>query len=85
MKHSLETGSHAYFLLVLVLSGLGTHRKIWQCFWKDDLGLYATAMISCDCQSSVFQDVVTSICFGRYGREDGTLIMTTKGTDHLFI
>uniref|UniRef100_H3A6Z7 BBSome complex member BBS1 n=1 Tax=Latimeria chalumnae TaxID=7897 RepID=H3A6Z7_LATCH len=25
------------------------------------------------------QDVVTSICFGRYGREDGTLIMTTKG------
>ncbi|KAF5908920.1 Bardet-Biedl syndrome 1 protein, partial [Clarias magur] len=24
-------------------------------------------------------DVVTSICFGRYGREDGTLIMTTKG------
>ncbi|KAG9338211.1 hypothetical protein JZ751_026964 [Albula glossodonta] len=26
-----------------------------------------------------FQDVVTSICFGRYGREDGTLIMTTKG------
>uniref|UniRef100_A0A8C7SDW7 Bardet-Biedl syndrome 1 n=1 Tax=Oncorhynchus mykiss TaxID=8022 RepID=A0A8C7SDW7_ONCMY len=25
------------------------------------------------------KDVVTSICFGRYGREDGTLIMTTKG------
>ncbi|KAM6898209.1 BBSome complex member BBS1 isoform 1-T2 [Lycodopsis pacificus] len=24
-------------------------------------------------------DVVTSICFGRYGREDGTLIVTTKG------
>ncbi|KAL4648195.1 Bardet-Biedl syndrome 1 protein isoform X2 [Arapaima gigas] len=24
-------------------------------------------------------DVVTSVCFGRYGREDGTLIMTTKG------
>ncbi|XP_056153450.1 Bardet-Biedl syndrome 1 protein [Lampris incognitus] len=24
-------------------------------------------------------DMVTSICFGRYGREDGTLIMTTKG------
>ncbi|XP_061886580.1 Bardet-Biedl syndrome 1 protein homolog isoform X2 [Entelurus aequoreus] len=24
-------------------------------------------------------DVVTSICFGRYGREDGTLIMTAKG------
>ncbi|XP_053700813.1 Bardet-Biedl syndrome 1 protein [Synchiropus splendidus] len=24
-------------------------------------------------------DIVTSICFGRYGREDGTLIMTTKG------
>ncbi|XP_070707825.1 Bardet-Biedl syndrome 1 protein [Pempheris klunzingeri] len=24
-------------------------------------------------------DVVTGICFGRYGREDGTLIMTTKG------
>uniref|UniRef100_A0A8C6NPT8 BBSome complex member BBS1 n=1 Tax=Nothobranchius furzeri TaxID=105023 RepID=A0A8C6NPT8_NOTFU len=24
-------------------------------------------------------DTVTSICFGRYGREDGTLIMTTKG------
>ncbi|XP_024253539.1 Bardet-Biedl syndrome 1 protein isoform X1 [Oncorhynchus tshawytscha] len=24
-------------------------------------------------------DVVTSICFGKYGREDGTLIMTTKG------
>ncbi|XP_063058675.1 Bardet-Biedl syndrome 1 protein [Engraulis encrasicolus] len=24
-------------------------------------------------------DVVTSICFGRYGREDGTLVMTTKG------
>nr|XP_020472365.1 Bardet-Biedl syndrome 1 protein [Monopterus albus] len=24
-------------------------------------------------------NVVTSICFGRYGREDGTLIMTTKG------
>ncbi|XP_068615019.1 Bardet-Biedl syndrome 1 protein [Brachionichthys hirsutus] len=24
-------------------------------------------------------DAVTSICFGRYGREDGTLIMTTKG------
>ncbi|XP_029383044.1 BBSome complex member BBS1 [Echeneis naucrates] len=24
-------------------------------------------------------DVVSSICFGRYGREDGTLIMTTKG------
>uniref|UniRef100_A0A8D0GS34 BBSome complex member BBS1 n=1 Tax=Sphenodon punctatus TaxID=8508 RepID=A0A8D0GS34_SPHPU len=25
------------------------------------------------------QDVVNSICFGRYGREDSTLIMTTKG------
>uniref|UniRef100_A0ABM5F4Z0 BBSome complex member BBS1 isoform X1 n=1 Tax=Pogona vitticeps TaxID=103695 RepID=A0ABM5F4Z0_9SAUR len=25
------------------------------------------------------QDVVSSICFGRYGREDNTLIMTTKG------
>ncbi|XP_073207748.1 BBSome complex member BBS1 isoform X2 [Lepidochelys kempii] len=25
------------------------------------------------------QDVVTSICFGRYGREDNTLIMTSKG------
>ncbi|XP_066466343.1 Bardet-Biedl syndrome 1 protein isoform X2 [Tiliqua scincoides] len=25
------------------------------------------------------QDVVTSICFGRYGREDNTLVMTTKG------
>uniref|UniRef100_A0A3P8Z8W1 Bardet-Biedl syndrome 1 N-terminal domain-containing protein n=1 Tax=Esox lucius TaxID=8010 RepID=A0A3P8Z8W1_ESOLU len=25
------------------------------------------------------KDIVTSICFGRYGREDGTLIMTTKG------
>ncbi|XP_059497561.1 Bardet-Biedl syndrome 1 protein isoform X2 [Stegostoma tigrinum] len=25
------------------------------------------------------QDIVTSLCFGRYGREDGTLIMTTKG------
>ncbi|XP_030074788.1 BBSome complex member BBS1 [Microcaecilia unicolor] len=24
-------------------------------------------------------DVVTSVCFGRYGREDNTLIMTTKG------
>ncbi|XP_034535112.1 Bardet-Biedl syndrome 1 protein [Notolabrus celidotus] len=24
-------------------------------------------------------DVVSSVCFGRYGREDGTLIMTTKG------
>ncbi|KAM9837642.1 BBSome complex member BBS1 [Aulostomus maculatus] len=24
-------------------------------------------------------DLVTSICFGRYGREDGTLIMTMKG------
>uniref|UniRef100_A0A8C9SA07 BBSome complex member BBS1 n=1 Tax=Scleropages formosus TaxID=113540 RepID=A0A8C9SA07_SCLFO len=24
-------------------------------------------------------DVVTSICFGRFGREDGSLIMTTKG------
>ncbi|XP_069036466.1 Bardet-Biedl syndrome 1 protein isoform X1 [Lepisosteus oculatus] len=24
-------------------------------------------------------DMVTSICFGRYGREDGALIMTTKG------
>ncbi|XP_037320015.2 Bardet-Biedl syndrome 1 protein [Pungitius pungitius] len=24
-------------------------------------------------------DVVTSICFGRYGREDGTLVLTTKG------
>lgn len=24
-------------------------------------------------------DTVTSICFGRYGREDGTLILTTKG------
>lgn len=24
-------------------------------------------------------DVISSICFGRYGREDGTLIMTTKG------
>lgn len=24
-------------------------------------------------------DVVSSICFGRYGREDGTLVMTTKG------
>ncbi|KAJ8348309.1 hypothetical protein SKAU_G00268980 [Synaphobranchus kaupii] len=24
-------------------------------------------------------DVITSICFGRYGREEGTLIMTTKG------
>uniref|UniRef100_A0A9J8DM54 Bardet-Biedl syndrome 1 n=1 Tax=Cyprinus carpio carpio TaxID=630221 RepID=A0A9J8DM54_CYPCA len=27
----------------------------------------------------LYKDVVTSICFGRYGREDGTLIMTTKG------
>ncbi|KAJ7307401.1 hypothetical protein JRQ81_009417 [Phrynocephalus forsythii] len=25
------------------------------------------------------QDVVSGICFGRYGREDNTLIMTTKG------
>ncbi|KPP66154.1 hypothetical protein Z043_115373 [Scleropages formosus] len=25
------------------------------------------------------KDVVTSICFGRFGREDGSLIMTTKG------
>ncbi|XP_061462366.1 Bardet-Biedl syndrome 1 protein isoform X3 [Rhineura floridana] len=25
------------------------------------------------------QDIVTSICFGRYGREDNTLVMTTKG------
>uniref|UniRef100_A0A8C4QU40 Bardet-Biedl syndrome 1 n=1 Tax=Eptatretus burgeri TaxID=7764 RepID=A0A8C4QU40_EPTBU len=25
------------------------------------------------------QDVVTGICFGRYGREENTLIMTTKG------
>ncbi|CAN0407445.1 BBSome complex member BBS1 isoform X1 [Lampetra fluviatilis] len=25
------------------------------------------------------QDVVTSVCFGRYGREDSTLVMTTKG------
>ncbi|XP_028565697.2 BBSome complex member BBS1 isoform X2 [Podarcis muralis] len=25
------------------------------------------------------QDVVSSICFGRYGREDNTLVMTTKG------
>uniref|UniRef100_A0A8C3IGV9 Bardet-Biedl syndrome 1 n=1 Tax=Chrysemys picta bellii TaxID=8478 RepID=A0A8C3IGV9_CHRPI len=25
------------------------------------------------------QDVVTSICFGRYGHEENTLIMTTKG------
>ncbi|XP_062892243.1 Bardet-Biedl syndrome 1 protein [Mobula hypostoma] len=25
------------------------------------------------------QDVVTSLCFGKYGREEGTLIMTTKG------
>ncbi|XP_039625092.1 Bardet-Biedl syndrome 1 protein [Polypterus senegalus] len=25
------------------------------------------------------QDVITSICFGKYGREDGSLIMTTKG------
>ncbi|XP_044304769.1 Bardet-Biedl syndrome 1 protein [Varanus komodoensis] len=25
------------------------------------------------------QDIVTSICFGRYGREDNTLLMTTKG------
>ncbi|XP_015279385.1 PREDICTED: Bardet-Biedl syndrome 1 protein [Gekko japonicus] len=25
------------------------------------------------------QEVVTSICFGRYGREDNTLVMTTKG------
>ncbi|KAG7217815.1 hypothetical protein INR49_020877 [Caranx melampygus] len=24
-------------------------------------------------------DMVSSICFGRYGREDGTLVMTTKG------
>ncbi|XP_071370814.1 Bardet-Biedl syndrome 1 protein [Centroberyx affinis] len=24
-------------------------------------------------------DVVSSVCFGRYGREDGTLLMTTKG------
>uniref|UniRef100_W5M3R4 Bardet-Biedl syndrome 1 n=1 Tax=Lepisosteus oculatus TaxID=7918 RepID=W5M3R4_LEPOC len=29
-------------------------------------------------------DMVTSICFGRYGREDGALIMTTKGT-HLAV
>lgn len=28
---------------------------------------------------SCCQDVVTSICFGRYGREDNTLVMTTKG------
>lgn len=26
---------------------------------------------------------MTSICFGRYGREDGTLIMTTKGSKSL--
>ncbi|NWX03692.1 BBS1 protein, partial [Caloenas nicobarica] len=25
------------------------------------------------------QDVVTGLCFGRYGREDNTLIMTTRG------
>lgn len=25
------------------------------------------------------QDAVTSLCFGRYGREDNTLVMTTRG------
>ncbi|KAK1788178.1 hypothetical protein P4O66_016643 [Electrophorus voltai] len=30
-------------------------------------------------------DVVSSICFGRYGREDGTLIMTTKGGGGLIV
>uniref|UniRef100_A0A452H236 BBSome complex member BBS1 n=1 Tax=Gopherus agassizii TaxID=38772 RepID=A0A452H236_9SAUR len=30
------------------------------------------------------QDVVTSICFGRYGREDNTLIMTTKAMHRVF-
>ncbi|XP_062481785.1 Bardet-Biedl syndrome 1 protein, partial [Pezoporus occidentalis] len=24
-------------------------------------------------------DVVTGLCFGRYGREDGTLLMATRG------
>ncbi|NWH83021.1 BBS1 protein, partial [Piaya cayana] len=25
------------------------------------------------------QDVVTGLCFGRYGREDGTLLSTSRG------
>lgn len=28
---------------------------------------------------------MTSICFGRYGREDGMLIMTTKGSKACYV
>ncbi|XP_015251652.1 PREDICTED: Bardet-Biedl syndrome 1 protein [Cyprinodon variegatus] len=53
-------------------------------------GLQAVLVGLANCQVQLYRDknllstiktpdAVTSICFGRYGREDGTLIMTTKG------
>ncbi|XP_054880863.1 Bardet-Biedl syndrome 1 protein [Poeciliopsis prolifica] len=53
-------------------------------------GLQAVLVGLANCQVQLYRDknllstiktpdIVTSICFGRYGREDGTLIMTTKG------
>ncbi|XP_032429730.1 BBSome complex member BBS1 isoform X2 [Xiphophorus hellerii] len=53
-------------------------------------GLQAVLVGLANCQVHLYRDknllstiktpdTVTSICFGRYGREDGTLIMTTKG------
>ncbi|KAM4715480.1 BBSome complex member BBS1 [Anableps anableps] len=53
-------------------------------------GLQAVLLGLANCQVQLYReknllstiktpDTVTSICFGRYGREDGTLLMTTKG------
>ena len=52
-------------------------------------GLQAVLVGLANCEVQLYRDksllssiktpeVVSSICFGRYGREDGTLIMTTK-------
>ncbi|XP_071657622.1 BBSome complex member BBS1 isoform X3 [Patagioenas fasciata] len=41
-----------------------------------ELRLYRGRSLLCTLQT---QDVVTGLCFGRYGREDNTLIMTTRG------
>lgn len=30
---------------------------------------------------NIYQDVVTGMRYGRFGREDGTLVMATKGRD----
>ncbi|GAB0202044.1 Bardet-Biedl syndrome 1 protein [Grus japonensis] len=41
-----------------------------------ELRLYRDRTLLCTLRT---QDVVTGLCFGRYGREDNTLIMTTRG------